>query len=752
MGIWGGAVLLQTLVIVHLTTTWWTSLGVRLPLDARVTRWDGTVDVLITVCGEDLDVVRLVIRAARDMRIAHNTWVLDDGDSQDLHAVCQEEGVRYLNRADRSHGKAGNVNHALRQTRGDFVAVFDADHVPDTAFLARTLGYFVDVRVAFVQTPQNYLPRSTLAARGARQAQSAFYRYLMPGKARHGAAICVGTNVVFRRSALDLVEGLYRHSHSEDVHTSLRLHCAGLRSVFVPDVLAVGLPPLSWRAYLGQQRRWARGAFEVLLSAVLWRSSRLNATQRWQYASLGTHYLTSVIGLAFSLLPVCLLLGDVSPVTVSPVAPLLLFVSGLLSIAVANRIQTGSAGLAAMLAHVLATPAHALGLVDALIRRTSGWVPTHGRQRPSPFSAAYVILGVLAVANLLAVLMGAARTAARGGYAGAAAALGVPSADGLWLAFPLAWCAAQAALFLLPAIARLRRARLGARASAVVALLATASVAVAASLPPRPSRPAPPAPGVWRDDFDGPAGQLPSPADWIVQTGHHYPGGPTNWGTGEIQRYERSPRNVRLDGTGNLIITATVDGDGQYHSARIETRRADLAPPTGGTLRMQARVRLPAARGSWATFWALGSSFRRDLRWPQSGEIDVIEYRGSAADEVYGVLHCPGCNEPVGRRARHHDAGGLTGDFHTYTVDWHAQPRRIDWYVDGAHYQSITPEAVDGDWAFDQPVFLLVNLAVGGWWPGQPSPEDYPAHMVVDYIEARACRSSCAPLEPRRKG
>jgi beta-glucanase (GH16 family) len=104
---------------------------------------------------------------------------------------------------------------------------------------------------------------------------------------------------------------------------------------------------------------------------------------------------------------------------------------------------------------------------------------------------------------------------------------------------------------------------------------------------------------------------------------------------------------------------------------------------------MQARVRLPAARGAWATFWSLGRSYRENLRWPQSGEIDAIEYRGARPNEVDGVLHCPACGEPVGRRGRFSDTGGLAGDFHTFTVDWSSGPDRIDWYVDGHRYHSV---------------------------------------------------------------
>lgn len=123
----------------------------------------------------------------------------------------------------------------------------------------------------------------------------------MPGKADRGAAICVGTNVVFRRTALDQVGGMYEGSQSEDVHTSLRLHRLGWRSTYVPDFLAQGLPPENWAVYLRQQRRWARGAFEILFSGELWTRSQLSTAQRVQYGMLGTHYLSAIVFLLLAL-------------------------------------------------------------------------------------------------------------------------------------------------------------------------------------------------------------------------------------------------------------------------------------------------------------------------------------------------------------------------------------------------------------------------------------------------------------------
>uniref|UniRef100_UPI003F497EB7 glycosyltransferase family 2 protein n=1 Tax=Nonomuraea bangladeshensis TaxID=404385 RepID=UPI003F497EB7 len=751
------AVFLQLLVVWHTAATWWTTCRRNETSSPPDQRWrGGSVDVFVTVCGEPLHIVLPVIRAARDMSLPHHTWVLDDGASRHLRAACLAEGVGYLSRSTRQHGKAGNVNRALARTQGELVAIFDADHKPDADFLSRTVMYFGDERIAFVQTPQSYVEHGTLAARGARDSQAFFYRDIMPAKARAGAAPCVGTNVVFRRAALEQVGGLYEGSMSEDVHTSLRLHALGWRSVFVGETLAHGLPPTSWPAYLRQQRRWARGALEILLSASLWRRGLLDGRQRLQYSLLATHYLASISALLMSVFPAVYLLVRESPTSAHPGILLGLVASATVTTALAHRARGGGYGVAGALAHVVAAPAHLLGLLDVVTRRRGAWTPTHGA-RSSRWSRAREEWLHLAMAALhvTAVALGLVIIAARLGYARPAAFLELAAAGDLWALLPLGWCAAAATVLLLPLIDRLRAALQAlakplrwSAATFCCAVLVIASVGVGQWITPQEHQPPleSAVPMTWREDFRGPAGARPSGRDWIFASGHHYPGGPPNWGTGEIQKYVHSPRNLRLDGKGNLEIIATVDDSGQYRSARIETRRSDFRPPPGGTLRIQARVALPAARGAWATFWALGRSFRNDLRWPQAGEIDVIEYRGTRPDEVYGVLHCVSCGEPIGKRSRYTAPSGLANGFHTYTVDWRHDPPRMEWYVDGELYQSITPDALDGgSWDFRQPVFLLLNLAVGGHWPGMPEEDDFPATMKVDYIEARTCVGDCPP-------
>src|SRR4051794_16113562 len=223
------------------------------------------VDVYITTYGEDIGTIRRTVTAALAMEGRHNTYILDDGKSDEVRALAAELGAQYIVREGNAGAKAGNINHALAVTNGEFFAILDADFVPTADFLYQTVPFFAEADVAFVQTPQAYGNLRSLISRGAGYMQSVFYRYILPGKNRFNAAFCVGTNVVFRRTAIEQIGGMYTDSKSEDVWTSLRLHEHGWRSIYISTVLATGDTPETIEAYTKQQLRWATGGFEILL-------------------------------------------------------------------------------------------------------------------------------------------------------------------------------------------------------------------------------------------------------------------------------------------------------------------------------------------------------------------------------------------------------------------------------------------------------------------------------------------------------
>jgi hypothetical protein len=263
----------------------------------------------------------------------------------------------------------------------------------------------------------------------------------------------------------------------------------------------------------------------------------------------------------------------------------------------------------------------------------------------------------------------------------------------------------------------------------------------------------------WSDDFNGASGSLPSGANWQIDLGHNYPGGPGNWGTGEIQSYTNSNQNLALDGAGNLRITPRRDGAGNWTSARIETQRSNFKPPAGGVLRIEGRIQMPnvtgqAALGYWPAFWALGSPYRGNFQnWPSIGEFDIME-NVNGINAVWGVLHCgvaPGgpCNEFTGIGANRPCPGSsCQSAFHTYRFEWDAStsPQQLRWFVDGTQWHSISQNQLDaGTWnnmTAHAGYFILLNVAIGGAFPNAlagstPVPATASGvPMVVDYVAA----------------
>ncbi len=385
--LWLLVVCAEGLVVVQALLTWWTVLANdHRPIPPEVYAWrrklsrgelTPSVDVFITVYGEPVEIVRGTARAARDMQVPHNTWILDDGDSDEIRDLAAAEGVGYRRRQIHDHAKAGNVNAGFWATDGDFMVILDADHVPSPDFLLRALPHMSDANVAFVQTPQAFPSASGLVAVGTAEAQRIFYELVLPGKNHFNAVFCVGTNVIFRRAALAQIGGMYTASNSEDIWTALELHRRGWSSVFVPETLARGLAPDNLLSYLKQQFRWSYGGFEVLLRGGLVRRKGLTLDQRVQYISTALHYLLSLAALTFMFVPPLFLLFGFSPIQAGMSNWLTHYAPFYILIVLVTMIQTGGFKPSSMIVSIGAAPVHLRAFVMALLGRKAKWTVTN---------------------------------------------------------------------------------------------------------------------------------------------------------------------------------------------------------------------------------------------------------------------------------------------------------------------------------------------------------------------------------------
>ena len=249
-----------------------------------------TIDVFVTACKEPLALIERSLAAACAMRGPHRTWLLDDGGDPALAALAERLGAGYLTRTERTNAKAGNLNAALARTTGDIVVIFDVDHAPTRDFLERSVGYFADPAVGFVQVMLTFGNGvESWVARAAAESSVDYYNPTALGMDALGSATLVGSNALIRRAALRSIGG-YQPGLAEDLATSIALHAAGWRSVYVAEPLAPGLAPTDLTAWFTQQLKWARGVFEVLLLDYPRLFPRLTWGQRLSYGVRTTYY------------------------------------------------------------------------------------------------------------------------------------------------------------------------------------------------------------------------------------------------------------------------------------------------------------------------------------------------------------------------------------------------------------------------------------------------------------------------------
>lgn len=382
---------------------WWTASRARGEVILPPAPATEAVDVLIPVYSEPVEVVEPTVAAARRMASDGpvQVYICDDGDSDEMQALAERYQVGYLRRPEHTGAKAGNLNHALTRTDSPLVAVFDCDHVPDRRFLDYTIRHFARSDVALVQTPQYYANARQNPVAGASWSQQAlFFGIIARGKAALDSMFCCGTNVVYRRSALEQVGGIPENSLTEDFELSIRLRERDWHTVYVPEVLASGLGPEDMASYVSQQHRWARGCLSAISTTV---RSRLPWRQKLQFLLSSMFFLTGFTYLVYMALPVVRIVGGEQALAGATADQFLAhfvpyFAASMVTVAVAGQ---GSYSFSAFALMEASFWIHISAALRALLRRKGSFVVTpkvgrSGRQiRP-------VLPGLVALTVLVA--------------------------------------------------------------------------------------------------------------------------------------------------------------------------------------------------------------------------------------------------------------------------------------------------------------------------------------------------------------
>jgi cellulose synthase (UDP-forming) len=339
------------------------------------------VDIFLPICGEPIAVLENTWRAVRALAAAYpgvaEAWVLDDGPSAEAMDLAGSFGFRYLSRPDaRSYKKSGNLRYAFARTTAEHIVILDADFAPRTDFLAETLPYLDDERVAIVQTPQYFRAsrHQNWIENAAGAIQEVFYRTIQVSRDRFGAAICVGTSAVYRRTALEAEGGPTLIPYAEDVHTGLDVRRAGWSVVYVPVILSVGICPDNLDAFVRQQYRWCTGNAGVVFSRRLW-SVPMSVPARLTYVSGFFYYaytaLLTFFGPAIPVVMLAFLPAEIRLRNFVVLLPAML--TGFVLYPLWHRARYGASvwplGIARGWAHVLA-------IWDGARGKTMGWHPS----------------------------------------------------------------------------------------------------------------------------------------------------------------------------------------------------------------------------------------------------------------------------------------------------------------------------------------------------------------------------------------
>jgi cellulose synthase (UDP-forming) len=283
-----------------------------------------TVDVFITTYNEPVELLRETVLCAAVMRYPHQTFILDDGDRPEVKQLAEEFNCGYFARTERTHAKAGNLNHGLQNTTGEFIVTLDADHVPSPDLIEQVIGFFLDENIAAVQTTQDFYNLDSFQhkmnwrTRIGWQQQELFFNVLQPGKDRFNAAFYCGSPAMLRRSAMEEIGGFATGTITEDMHTGLRLQKKKRTVLYHNKTLAFGLAPQTYIGFATQWQRWGYGCMQVMRAENPIFGRGFTLGQRLCYFASMYFYWMSYQKLAYLLTPIVALLAGVFPLITTP--------------------------------------------------------------------------------------------------------------------------------------------------------------------------------------------------------------------------------------------------------------------------------------------------------------------------------------------------------------------------------------------------------------------------------------------------
>jgi len=294
-------------------------------LSSSVTRDDSflpTVDIFVPVYNESVDILYKTLVGCLNIdypKERFNVYVLDDAGRKEVYQLTRTLKCRYLKRETHEYAKAGNLNYGLKNSDGEFIAIFDVDHIPLSSFLKETIGYFKNSWVAFVQTAHHFYnsdiyQRNLFLEGKLTNDQDLFFHVIQPGRNYFNSSFFAGSSGIFKRKALEEINGFQTTTVTEDIHTSLVLHSRGWRSVYVNKDLSAGLTPESISAYLNQRRRWTRGSLQLFIYDNPLFKRGLSLAQRINYFASVFYFFHPLPRIVYLSAPLSFLLFNIPPI------------------------------------------------------------------------------------------------------------------------------------------------------------------------------------------------------------------------------------------------------------------------------------------------------------------------------------------------------------------------------------------------------------------------------------------------------